>query len=657
MALKNPTHLEWLESDGLGGFASGTASLRRTRRYHAILLTATEPPVGRMVLVNGFDASLQTSRGEYWLSSQLYAPDVVAPDGAEALESFEFDPWPRWKYRFSDGTLLEQELFVPRGSSVVALRWRLLQAPEGEVRLHVRPFLSGRGYHMLHRENPDFLSDAEEQGDEVTWRPYGGVPSITAKSNGSYTHQPAWYRHFLYERERDRGLDDTEDLMAPGIFGWNLEKREAILFFAAEGYEQHLRSWGADASAAFDAICDREQRRRGGFASALYRAADSYIVAGRGGKTILAGFPWFTDWGRDTFIALRGLCLATGRLADAREILLAWSDLVDRGMMPNRFPDRGTSATFNSVDASLWYIIACHDFFAAMARTGRKLSQTDRDALHRAIEAILAGYVAGTRYQIGLDAEDGLLAAGESGVQLTWMDAKVGDWVVTPRIGKPVEIQALWLNALTIGAKRNAELKPILQKGLASFAARFWNDESASLYDVVDVDHVAGTVDAAFRPNQIFAVGGLPEQLIEGKKARQIVDAVEARLWTRLGLRSLAPDSPDYAPHYEGGVHQRDGSYHQGTVWPWLCGAFIEAWVRVRGNTADARRVARERFLPGFEKHLEVAGLGHISEIADGDAPHTPRGCPAQAWSLGELLHLREEVLLESRGAIRGGGE
>ena len=439
MGLAFDKEAEWLESDGLGGFASGTVCGRRTRRYHAILLTATEPPSGRMVLVNGFDASLETTGGSHWLSSQFYAPDVVAPDGANFLEMFECDPWPRWRYQFPDGTRLEQQLFVPRGSSVVALRWHLLAAPEGEATLHVRPFLSGRGYHMLHHENPDFRTAADQEGDEVRWQPYDGVPGITAKSNGRYEHQPTWYRSFLYEQERERGLDDTEDLLAPGVFSWSLEKCEAILFFAAAGYEQTVRRWGADAGAAFTQVEGLERSRRDALGSRLQRAADCYLVAGRGGKTVVAGFPWFTDWGRDTFIALRGLCLATGRLQDARDILIAWAGTVDRGMLPNLFPDQGSQPEFNSVDASLWYIIACHDYLQAMQRAGQRVPASDRKALEEAIEAILQGYSQGTRYQIHRS-DDGLLAAGEPGVQLTWMDAKVGDWVVTPRIGKPVEV-------------------------------------------------------------------------------------------------------------------------------------------------------------------------------------------------------------------------
>jgi predicted glycogen debranching enzyme len=365
------------------------------------------------------------------------------------------------------------------------------------------------------------------------------------------------------------------------------------------------------------------------------------LVRRGAGKTIVAGYPWFTDWGRDTFIALRGLCVATGRLDDARDILMDWAGMVSEGMLPNRFPDGGGVPEYNSVDASLWYIVAVHDYLQA---AGNNVPLNVRDRLRQTVEAILTGYAAGTRYGIRRDG-DGLLAAGVPGVQLTWTDAKVGDWVVTPRIGKPVEVQALWLNALRIGASLST--KPLATqwsawyaRGLDSFRARFWNESGGYLYDVVDPDHQPGAVDATLRPNQIFAVGGLPYPLLDNEPGRRVVDAVEARLLTPLGLRSLAPGSPGYAPRYEGGVLERDGAYHEGTVWPWLMGPFVEAWLRVRGNTPQAKREAKERFLAPLLRHLDEGGLGHVSEIADGDPPHTPRGTPFQAWSLGELLRV-----------------
>jgi predicted glycogen debranching enzyme len=313
-------------------------------------------------------------------------------------------------------------------------------------------------------------------------------------------------------------------------------------------------------------------------------------------------------------------------------------------MLPNRFPDSGEAPEYNAVDASLWFVIAVHGFMEAMKAAKRRLAQADRNALGAAVNAILSGYAKGTRYGIRCT-DDGLLAAGEPGVQLTWMDAKVDDWVVTARIGKPVEVQALWLNALKIGSTCSEGLAATFQKGCKSFRERFWNTAANCLYDVIDVDHRAGTVDATFRSNQILAVGGLPVPLLESAAARAVVDAVEAKLLTPLGLRSLAPDDRAYVPHYRGGVRERDAAYHQGTVWPWLMGPFVEAWVRVRGNTSAAKQEARVRFLAPLLTHLDDAGLGHLPEVADGDPPHTPGGCFFQAWSVGEALRLDRAVL------------
>ena len=636
---------EWLEADGLGGFASGTVSGIRTRRYHALLLTATTPPTGRFVLVNGFDAHVETPNGTFALSSQRYAPDVIHPDGSQRIESFTAEPWPCWRFRLDDGTVIEHELFACHDTSVVALAWRL-QTPRAGVTLSVRPFFSGRDYHSLHHENAAFCFDVETQGERRRWQAYPDVPGILTVSNGEYVYQPDWYRNFTYTEEQARGLDHTEDLATPGVFRWDLSHSEAILILAAEGHENGALPADASTQQIFKALRISEKRRRSRFPSRLHRAADAYLVQRGTGKTLIAGYPWFTDWGRDTFIALRGLCLATRKLDEARDILLAWAGTVSEGMLPNRFPDHGDTPEFNSVDASLWYIIAVHDFLQAIEGNSRKASQRVQKVLRDAVEAILTGFAKGTRYGIRADS-DGLLAAGEPGQQLTWMDARVDGYVITPRIGKPVEIQALWLNALHIASRFSEHWNELFVRGCAAFQQRFWNDNGNYLYDVVDVDHQAGTVDLRFRPNQILAVGGLPISLIEGGHAKQIVEAVEQRLWTPLGLRSLAPHEPGYTPQCTGGVRERDSAYHQGTVWPWLIGPFVEAWVRVRGNTAEAKHQAHERFLAPLMQHLDEAGIGHISEIADGDAPHTPRGCPFQAWSVGEMLRLELLVLTE----------
>jgi predicted glycogen debranching enzyme len=616
---------EWLEADGLGGFASGTVAGTRTRRYHALLLAATTPPAGRVVLVNGLDAWVETPRGRFALSAQRYTPDVVAPDGARHVERFTADPWPAWRFRLQDGTQVEQQIVAAHHAAVTVVRWRLVE-PAAGVRLAVRPFLSGRDPHALHHENAAFRFEPERRDDRLVWRPYDGVPAIVVATNGAYAHEPVWYRSFLYACEAERGLDCVEDLAAPGVVSWDLGAGDAVLVLVTEAHEHAApaREWASEVIAS-------ERARRAAFSSRLHRAADAYLVRRGAGMTIVAGYPWFGDWGRDTFIALRGLCLATGRLDEARAILLEWAGAVSEGMLPNRFPDRGDVPEYNSVDASLWYVIAVHEWLRA---AGARVSPTDRRTLEAAVHAILRGYAAGTRFGIRLD-DDGLLAAGVPGVQLTWMDAKVGDWVVTPRVGKPVEVQALWLNALRLAGG----YEEVLARGLATFHRRFPAPDGY-LHDVVDPDGRAGAADPTFRPNQIFAVGGLPFPLLDGEPARRVVDAVEARLWTPLGLRSLAPDEPGYTPHYAGGVRERDGAYHQGTVWPWLLGPFVEAWVRVRGGTPEVRHEARSRFVDPIVRHLDEAGLGHVSEIADAEPPWTPRGCPFQAWSVGELLRL-----------------
>jgi predicted glycogen debranching enzyme len=642
---------EWLEADGLGGFASGTANGIRTRRYHALLLAATTPPTGRVVLVNGFDARIETAAGVFALTSQRYEPGVVHPDGARRASAFAADPWPRWTFTLEDGTSIEQTIVVLRGAPLVAISWRLTNGDRrSPARLEVRPFFSGRDYHSTHHENGAFRFEPERRADRLVWHPYDGIPAVHAVSNGDYRHQPDWYRSFRYEEEAARGLDATEDLAAPGVFSWNLadapegRSRDACLIFAAAPEAEDALPPGASAHDVVRRVHTSELARRKAFASPLHRAADAYLVERGSGKTIVAGYPWFTDWGRDTFIALRGICLAADRLDDARRILLEWSGVISEGMLPNRFPDRGEAPEFNSVDASLWFVIAVHDLFERSGRSGFGLSDSDRSTLEAAVDAILTGYAGGTRFGIRLD-EDGLLAAGVPGLQLTWMDARVGDRVITPRIGKPVEVEALWLNALSLAGARSPRWAALFARGRASFEERFWNEAGGSLHDVVDVDHRAGAVDSTFRPNQIFALGGLPVTLVSDERARRALAAIESQLWTPLGLRSLAPTEPGYIGRYAGGAAARDQAYHQGTVWPWLLTPFVEAWVRVRGGSAGVIAKARDRFLAPLLRHLDESGLGHVSEIADGDAPHTPNGCPFQAWSVGEALRLDRVVL------------
>ncbi len=627
---------EWLETDGLGGFAMGRVVGPRTRRYHGLLVAATTPPTGRVMLVSGFDATVETRGGRWSLSAQRYASGATTGDAL--LESFTRDPWPTWTFRLPDGTRLVHELFMCKGAPRVFLSWRLL-AETAAVRLTARPFLAGRDFHALMHENAAFSFAPERAGGDVRIRPYAGTPAITVASNGSYVHEPYWYRRFFYEEEQRRGLDCEEDLASPGWWQFDLAAGEATMVFAAVAGESSIEPGRVS-----------ERARRAGLGGALDRAADQYVVARGAGRTIIAGYPWFGDWGRDTFIAMRGLLLARGRVTEALDVLRAWAELVSEGMLPNCFPDVAGPPEYNTVDASLWFIVAA-------AETLRAAPADDaRRRLVDAVEAILGGYANGTRFGIRAT-DDGLLAAGAPGQQLTWMDARVDGREITPRIGKPVEVQALWLNALALavelGAPSSARWAALFERGRASFEARFWDEARGHLYDVVDCDHVAGTVDARLRPNQIFAVGGLPLQLLTPARAARVVATVATKLLTPIGLRTLAPDEPGYQPRYAGGVTARDGAYHEGTAWPWLMGPFVEAQLRV-GVTDPT--TARARFLEPLTRWLEVAGLGHLPEVADGDAPHRPGGCPFQAWSLGELLRLEREVLsasvpAETRGA------
>ncbi len=632
---------EWLETDGMGGYAMGRSDGIRTRRYHALLAVSRKPPTERMTLVNGIDAWIETEDGTFAISSQRYTTDVTQPDGAARLVSFTTSPWPTWRYRLPNGLEVIQELVMLHGSPLVTLAWTL-SAPIAAT-LIVRPLLSVRDTHYSTYENSAFDFASQVTGKRIDWRPYDGLPSVTAVSSGEFVADPLWYRNFQYDEERARGLEFVEDLASPGYFRFGLGDERAVLAFGSDTPgASHLL--GTRALTLWEQVAKRERARRARFRSSLHRAADAYLVQRglQGGRTIVAGYPWFTDWGRDTFIALRGICIAGDRLADARAILVEWAQHVNEGMLPNFFPEGGAQAEYNSVDASLWFVVAVHDYLRAADAHGLS-DGMDTTTLGKAVAAIVAGYASGTRFGIRADS-DGLLSAGVSGVQLTWMDAKVGDWVVTPRIGKPVEIQALWINALRIAARWEPRWLALADMAQRSFVERFWDDESGYCFDVVDVDHRPGVVDRALRPNQLLAAGGLPWSLLDDAKALQVVVRCESQLWTPAGLRSLAPDDAAYVGHYGGDTRRRDGAYHQGTVWPWLAGAFIDAWVRVHGGTAVAKREARERFLTPLLAHYEHSAPGQLGEIADGDAPHVPNGCPFQAWSVGEALRLMESL-------------
>jgi predicted glycogen debranching enzyme len=636
-------HSEWLETDGLGGYASGTTLGINTRRYHGLLLVALEPPAGRHVLVNDAAVWLEWDGQRRALSSHRFSPDVSC--WAESLPvRFRSEPWPRWETEL-EGAVLTREIVALHGLPLVLCSWRLSRPLPGAT-LCVRPLLSGRNFHALHRENAACNLGADAHGREWLFRPYSSLPAVRSLANAQFERSPEWYRSFEYARERERGLDHVEDLASPGVLRFDLTEPCANWILAADAAETRTFLVGRSAADVAAEVLQRESARRAVFVSPLDRAGASYLVRRGAGQTIIAGYPWFGDWGRDTFIALRGLCLATERYREAAQILLAWSGAVSDGMLPNRFADDPAEpAEYNSVDAALWYVLCVGELLEAY---GASLATTERAALERAAQQIVQGYARGTRHGIRLE-PDGLLAAGSPGLQLTWMDAKIGDHVVTPRSGKPVEIQALWLNALAVLGRLGGGTAQLLERGLVSFAARFDNGERG-LFDVVDVNHQPGALDASLRPNQLLAIGGLPLSLLPTARCREIVDLLEAELWTPLGLRTLGRGEPGYTARYAGGVSERDSAYHRGTVWPWLSGPFIEAWVKSRGSTPAAQAEARTRFFEPMLGHLSRAGVGHASEVADAEPPHTPGGCPFQAWSVSELLRVERRVLAAGRG-------
>jgi predicted glycogen debranching enzyme len=635
---------EWLETDGLGGFAMGPIIGPRTRRYHGLLVAARQPPGDRVMLVNGFEAWAVTPYGRWPLSAQRYTPDVTVPDDTPYAVTFTHEPWPTWTFQLPDGTTIVHELVMPYGAPAVALTWRATVTRPG-ITLVVRPFITGRGIHALHSENPAFEFASIPVAGGLHWQPYQLVPGIVSLANAGYTPDPQWYRHVQYDLDRARGYDFVEDVASPGVLTWSLSSGAASWVLAADTDE--ARHWIGRARSAI-ALADRarreERRRRAALAAPLRRAGDQYIVRRAHGETIVAGYPWFGDWGRDTCIAVRGLCLATGRLDVAERILAEWAAHISQGMIPNRFPENGEAPEYNSVDASLWFVIAVDEL---LRLAGRDIAHAGQLIL--AVLGILDAYIKGTRFRIRAEG-DGLLAAGYSSVQVTWMDARIGDRCMTARAGKAVEVQALWINALRIAADidpaRCSVWLEAFERARLAFSERFWRGDVGWCYDVVDVDHESGAVDASFRPNQIFAVGGLPHQLLGGADARRLVDAVEQKLWTPMGLRTLAPDDREYRGHYSGNQEERDAAYHQGTVWPWLAGPFIEAWVRVRGNTDRVRREARSRFVEPLIARLdEGPGIGHLPEVANGDAPYDPGGSPFQAWSVAELLRMTLTVV------------
>lgn len=629
---------EWLLANGRGGYAFGTITGANTRRYHGLLVSASKPPVQRHVLVNRLDETLKVRGHSYSLASQAY-PDSVQP-GHLFLESFTQDPFPTFVYAVED-VRLEKTIFLRHGEDTVVVLYRLISGPE--VTLELRPLVSFRNHHHLLHESELFQDSVERipKGFRIFVPERGEL--LMQASTGRCEAKPSWYKNLQYDVERERGLDHEEDLFCPGVFELTLKEEDTAHWVASRGeLPQGVgRSWFLEEQAKQDARLSKRNWRTP-LGRTLNAAADQFVVSREKSASVIAGYPWFEDWGRDSMIALPGLFLATGREAEAKELLISYSQHIQDGILLNRFPENGSPPEYNNVDASLWFIWAVQKYHSATE------DNTTLAKLFPVMKEVIQYYRRGTRHGIRMDS-DGLILAGEPAYALTWMDAKVGDRVVTPRIGKPVEIQALWYNALKFLEHSGHELNDKLAStygelatlAKVSFNKSFWNPHTDYLYDTIGFNDR----DASIRPNALTAVS-LPEPILDESRHLTVVNTAWRELYTSFGLRTLAKSDKRYQPVCDGGLVERDMAYHQGTVWAYLLGSFITAYLRAYGRSAKTLAQARV-FLTPIEAHLSQGAVGSVSEIFDGDPPHTPRGCPAQAWSVAEILRVINEQRLD----------
>jgi len=643
---------EWLVGNGIGGFASGTIAGLHTRRYHGLLVAALAPPLGRTLLVTKLDETVSYQGLTRALFTNRWADGSTDPPGYREIEEFHLEgTTPVWTYALADA-LLEKRVFMEQGANTTYVWYRLRRAT-GPMRLSLKALVNYRDYHST-THGGEWRIRVERVPSGVRVMAFDGArPFVLLSTRGEASLAHDWYRGFSLSIERERGLDSEEDHLHAATFEAVLDPGQSLAIVLSsedspsldaeaawrrrEVHEAGLLSRWREAQPAADGAPSSIAQ--------LVLAADQFVVRrplpdDPQGMTLIAGYPWFSDWGRDTMIALAGLTLSTGRPEIARRILTTFARFVDRGMLPNRFPDAGEAPEYNTVDATLWYFEAVRAYHAATG-DDRLLAE-----LFPVLEDVVRWHREGTRYGIRVDSKDGLLRSGEPGVQLTWMDAKIGDWVVTPRTGKAVEVNALWYNALasmSVFARRMGrphrlwdELAEQARKGFE----RFWNDSAGYCYDVIDGPE--GN-DPALRPNQIFAVC-LPASPLSPERQRQVVGVCGRHLLTSFGLRSLAPGDPQYHGRYLGGPRERDAVYHQGTVWGWLAGPFALAHFRVYRDAEAARSLLAPLF-----HHLADFGLGSIAEIFDGDAPHAPRGCFAQAWSVSETLRAWMDIVSVKR--------
>jgi predicted glycogen debranching enzyme len=655
---------EWLVTNGRGGYASGTVSGACTRRYHGLLIAALPAPLGRFLMFNHLNEELKlgdrkprrlggsTTSADRWLGETL---------GEFRLESGV----PVWRYEIG-AVRLEKRILIPHLQNTVHIIYRLIASPES-VRLRLRPSVHFRPHEgavdqpFLH----PYSVNAREDLIEIR---SGDAPRLRMRvvaDHDSFVYDGGRASVLEYPTERARGYAFEGQLWSPGYFRVDFQAGQQVALVASTEDWDTLTAVDPTAAlaaelqrrekllaqAASDSLADCEADN--GLTSKLLLAADQFIIrpstrpkdmamaqaAGDDARAIIAGYHWFTDWGRDTMISLEGLTLLTGRHAEAGYLLRSYGRYVRDGLIPNLFPEGETEGLYHTADATLWY-------FHALARylhwTG---DWATMQALLPTLQAIVKHHIQGTRFGIHVDASDDLLMQGEDGYQLTWMDAKVGDWVVTPRRGKAVEINALWFNALKLleawlrragEENESARLADLARRTEESFNRKFWIPDAGHLYDIVDGEH--GN-DAALRPNQVFAIS-LDYPVLAAARWKSVIRAVSERLLTPFGLRTLAPGHPDYKPTYDGDLRARDAAYHQGTVWAWLIGPFIDAWLRVYPDDAKNARAA----LAAFEPHLSEACLGSISEIFDAEAPYHPRGCVAQAWSVAEVFRAHAKV-------------
>ncbi|MBN1179293.1 MAG: amylo-alpha-1,6-glucosidase [Anaerolineae bacterium] len=631
--LHSAARREWLVTNGIGGYASGTIAGLPTRSYHGLLVAALEPPVGRTLLLTKLDETAEYAGRTYPLFATRWADGTVAPEGFRHIDAFRLEgSTPVWTFALADA-LLEKRVWMVREANTTCVCYHLHRA-SAPLTLRIDAVVNWRDHHVVTRAaGRRFSVECVPHGLRVA-APGREMPLYLLSRDAAATPQHAWHAPHLLSVEAYRGLEALDEALHAGTFTATLHPGQTLTLVASIDPAPEL-----DGGALYDRQQAYDQRvveAASAVPAPLALAADQFIVrralpADPDGRTVIAGYHWFGDWGRDTMIALPGLTLATGRFDVAARILRTFAHYVDRGMLPNRFPDTGAQPEYNTVDATLWYVEALR---ATHAATGDDDLLRD---LFPVLDEIVDWHLRGTRYGIHVDPADGLVAAGEPGVQLTWMDAKVDDWVVTPRIGKPVEINALWYNAL----RAMADLAPRVGQSPERYVAlarqaragfeRFWNAEAGYCYDVLDGP--AGH-DPALRPNQLFAVS-LPHSPLAPERQRAVVDACARHLLTPHGLRSLTPHDPAYVGQYGGDRRQRDAAYHQGTVWGWLIGPFVTAHLRVY----DDREQARAFLLPLLDQ-LSDHGVGTISEIFDGDPPFTPRGCIAQAWSVAEMLRV-----------------